>query len=135
MSYKTLDVMNLKGKRVLIRADLNVPVENGSVTDHTRIERLLPTVKAVQRAGGKPILLSHFARPKGQRVPEMSLSFLAPVIQEMTGNTVHFGSDCVGAEAETAIAAASGEDIVLLENTRFHAGEEKNDACCPLVLG
>ncbi len=128
MAWKTLDDMDLGGKVVLTRVDINVPVENGVVTDATRIERIAPTVDAILAAGGKPVLLAHFGRPKGQVVPEMSLETIAPAVADVLGVPVSFASDCVGDEAKAAIAEMEDGDVVLLENTRFHAGEEKNDA-------
>ena len=128
MAWKTLDDIDLKGKTVLTRVDINVPMENGAVTDATRIEKIVPTVKDIQAKGGKVVLLAHFDRPKGKVVPEMSLAHVKGALEKALGCKVVFGSDCIGAPAREAIAAASGSDVVLLENTRFHAGEEKNDA-------
>jgi phosphoglycerate kinase len=127
MGWKTLDDMDLSGKTVLIRVDVNVPMEAGRVTDATRIEKIVPTVTDVIEKGGKPVLLAHFDRPKGKVVPEMSLRHVQGALAEALGRRVVFGEDCVGAAAEAAIAAAGPGDVVLLENTRFHAGEEKND--------
>lgn len=128
MAWKTLDDIDLKGKTVLTRVDINVPMENGAVTDATRIEKIVPTVKDIQGKGGKVVLLAHFDRPKGKVVPEMSLGHVKGALEQALGCKVVFGTDCIGAPAREAIAAASGTDVVLLENTRFHAGEEKNDA-------
>ena len=127
MSRKTLDDLDLSGKRVLVRVDVNVPVSNGKVTDDTRIRAILPTVKDILAAGGKPILLAHFGRPKGQVVPEMSLSVVRPALEAAIGAPVAFASDCVGETAAAAVAALAAGETLLLENTRFHAGEEKND--------
>jgi phosphoglycerate kinase len=127
MAWKTLDDMDLAGKVVLVRVDINVPVENGRVTDATRIERIVPTVKDILDKGGKPVLLAHFGRPKGQVVPEMSLKVTLPALEEAFGRGVIFAEDCIGLPAKQAVAALSDGDILLLENTRFHAGEEKND--------
>lgn len=127
MGWKTLDDMMLKGKVVLVRVDINVPVENGTVTDTTRIDRIVPTIKDIQAAGGKPVLLAHFGRPKGQRVPEMSLAVTLPALEHALGQKVIFAEDCIGAPAKQAVASMQPGDVVLLENTRFHAGEEKND--------
>ncbi len=127
MTRKTLDDLDLSGKRVLVRVDVNVPVRDGKVTDDTRIRAILPTVRDVLKAGGKPILLAHFGRPKGQRVPEMSLEGVRPALEAALGSPVRFAEDCVGEAAEAAVAALGQGETLLLENTRFHAGEEKND--------
>jgi len=127
MAWKTLDDMDLAGKVVLVRVDINVPVENGKVSDATRIERIVPTVKDIIAKGGKPVLLAHFGRPKGEVVPEMSLKVTLPALEAAFGQGVIFAEDCVGLPAKQAVAALSEGDILLLENTRFHAGEEKND--------
>ncbi|WP_339947707.1 phosphoglycerate kinase [uncultured Albimonas sp.] len=127
MSRKTLDDLDLSGKRVLVRVDVNVPVSNGKVTDDTRIRAILPTVKDILAAGGKPILLAHFGRPKGQVVPEMSLSVVRPALEAALRSPVAFASDCVGDVAAAAVSALGAGETLLLENTRFHAGEEKND--------
>ena len=128
MGWKTLDDMELDGKRVLVRADLNVPVEAGKVTDDTRLTRLAPTIRDILDRGGKPILLSHFDRPKGKVVPEMSLRPLIPAIEAAFGVPVSFAADCRGPAAEAAIASLARGAALVLENTRFHPGEEKNDA-------
>jgi phosphoglycerate kinase len=128
MAWKTLDDMDLNGKVVLTRVDINVPMENGVVTDATRIEKIVPTVNDILAKGGKPVLLAHFDRPKGKVVPEMSLSRVVPALETALGRKVVFGADCVGEVAKAAIASAGVGDVVLLENTRFHPGEEKNDA-------
>ncbi|SFD81115.1 phosphoglycerate kinase [Roseivivax sediminis] len=127
MAWKTLDQMDLAGKRVLTRVDINVPVEDGRVTDATRIERIVPTIRAILEAGGKPILLAHFGRPKGAHVPEMSLQPLVPALEEAFGTSVVFAADCRGPAAEAAVGALEDGQVLLLENTRFHPGEEKND--------
>ncbi len=127
MAWKTLDDMDLDGKRVLTRVDINVPVEDGRVTDATRIERIVPTVQDIISKGGVPVLLAHFGRPKGNVVPEMSLQQLVPALEKAIGKDVIFVADSRGPAAEAAIAAAQAGQVVLLENTRFHAGEEKND--------
>lgn len=128
MAWKTLDDMDLAGKTVLTRVDINVPMENGVVTDATRIEKIVPTVKDIQARGGKVVLLAHFDRPKGKVVPEMSLGHVQDALAQALGCKVVFAADCVGDVAKAAIASAGPGDVVLLENTRFHAGEEKNDA-------
>jgi phosphoglycerate kinase len=127
MAWKTLDDMDLQDKVVLTRVDINVPVEDGRVTDATRIERIVPTVRDILAAGGKPVLMAHFGRPKGKVVPEMSLRMLVPALEAALGMPVRFAADCVGAEAESAVGALRPGEVLLLENTRFHAEEEKND--------
>ena len=127
MAWKTLDDLDLTGKVVLTRVDINVPVEAGRVTDATRIERIVPTVRDILAKGGKPVLLAHFDRPKGKVVPEMSLRQLVPALSEHLGVEVAFAEDCVGDQAATAIAALPAGGVLLLENTRFHKEEEKND--------
>ncbi|MEH7827435.1 phosphoglycerate kinase [Gemmobacter denitrificans] len=126
MAWKTLDEIDLNGKTVLVRVDINVPMENGVVTDATRIEKIVPTVKDIQAKGGKVVLLAHYDRPKGKVVPEMSLAHVQGALAAALGGKVVFGSDCVGDVAKAAIKGAGPGDVVLLENTRFHAGEEKN---------
>ena len=127
MGWKTLDDMDLAGKRVLVRVDINVPVEDGRVTDDTRIRRLAPTMADILAKGGRPILLAHFGRPKGQVVPELSLRPLVPALEAAFGVPVMFCADCRGPAAEAAAGALAEGQILLLENTRFHPGEEKND--------
>ena len=105
MAWKTLDDLDLKGKVVLTRVDINVPVEDGRVTDATRIERIVPTVRDILAAGGKPVLMAHFGRPKGKPVPEMSLKVVLPALEAALGRTVAFAEDCVGPAAEAAVAA------------------------------
>ncbi|WP_170329444.1 phosphoglycerate kinase [Ruegeria arenilitoris] len=128
MGWKTLDDMDLNGKRVLVRVDINVPVVDGVVTDATRIQRIVPTVRDIIAAGGKPILLAHFGRPGGERRENLSLKQLVPTLQDAFGATVLFAADCVGTEAELAAEALQPGQVLLLENTRFHAAESKNDA-------
>lgn len=127
LGWKTLDDVALAGKTVLVRVDINVPMEAGRVTDATRIEKIVPTVEDIIARGGKAVLLAHFDRPKGKVVPEMSLSHVAPALEAALGRKVVFAADCAGDVAKAAIAAAAPGDVVLLENTRFHPGEEKND--------
>lgn len=134
MGWKTLDDMDLKGKVVLTRVDINVPVENGIVTDTTRIDKIAPTVKDILAKGGKPVLLAHFGRPKGKPVPEMSLRVTLPALEAALGRRVIFAEDCIGAPAKQAVAAMQPGDVVLLENTRFHPGEEKNDPSLAAAL-
>jgi phosphoglycerate kinase len=125
--FATLDQADVKGKRVLVRADLNVPMDAGKVTDATRIERVKPTIVEIADKGGKVILLSHFGRPKG-RDPEASLRPVAAALAAVIGRPVEFVDECVGPKAEQAIAAMRPGDILCLENTRFHPEEEKNEA-------
>jgi phosphoglycerate kinase len=126
-SFRTLDdIGDVSGKRVLLRVDLNVPVENGRVTDLTRIDRVAPTILELARAHAKVILLAHFGRPKGVD-PKESLKPVAKVVSEVIHRPVAFAADCVGETAKTAVAAMKDGDVLCLENTRFHAGEEKND--------
>jgi phosphoglycerate kinase len=126
-SFRTLDDVDVKGRRVLLRVDLNVPMEEGRVTDATRIERILPTIDELARKGGKVILLSHFGRPKGQRVDEDSLRQVLPTLEHYLKRKVAFADDCVGESAAAIVSAMTDGDVALLENTRFHKGEEKND--------
>jgi phosphoglycerate kinase len=125
--FRTLDHVDVKGKRVMLRVDLNVPLEHGVVTDATRIERIAPALTEIADAGGKVILLSHFGRPKGKREPKDSLKPIAAEVAHILKRPVRFVEDCIGEVAEKAVAAMKPGDIVCLENTRFHAGEEKND--------
>ena len=125
-SFRSLDEADVKDKRVLVRVDFNVPMENGEVTDATRIERAAPTMREIADRGGKVILLSHFGRPK-DREPLYSLEPVAAVAAGVIGRPVAFAADCVGEIAERAVAAMQRGEILCLENTRFHDGEEKND--------
>ena len=127
MSFKTLDDLDVRGKRVLVRADLNVPMADGKVTDATRIERQAPTIREMAERGARVIVLSHFDRPKGKVVPSMSLRPVAAPLASHVGRAVAFAGDTIGDEAKAAIAALQDGDVVLLENTRFHGEEEKND--------
>jgi phosphoglycerate kinase len=126
LAFRTLDQAQVSGKRVLLRVDLNVPVGHGEVLDGTRIERMAPTILEIADKGGKVILLSHFGRPKGPN-PNESLRPVAAQVAAMIKRPVAFVEDCVGERAEAAVARMKPGDIVCLENTRFHAGEEKND--------
>jgi phosphoglycerate kinase len=126
LAFRTLDQAQVSGKRVLLRVDLNVPVGHGEVSDGTRIERMAPTIIEIADKGGKVILLSHFGRPKGPN-PNESLRPVAAQVAAMIKRPVAFVEDCVGERAEAAVARMKPGDIVCLENTRFHAGEEKND--------
>ncbi len=125
--FRTLDQLEPAGKRVLLRADLNLPVRDGKITDLTRIERLAPTLRELADKGAKVIVCSHFDRPKGKRVPEMSLKPMAEALSQVLGKPVAFAEDCIGPAAEQATAAMKDGEVLVLENTRYHAGEEKND--------
>lgn len=124
--FHTLDEANVRDKRVLVRVDLNVPVENGKVADTTRIERVAPTIKEIADKGGKVILLSHFGRPKGPD-PTQSLKPLVPAIAAVLKRPVAFAEDCIGEKAAAAVNAMKPGDVLCLENTRFHPGEIRND--------
>src|SRR6516164_3375146 len=124
--FHTLDEADVSGKRVLLRVDLNVPVENGKVADMTRIERVAPTIREIADKGGKVILLSHFGRSKGPD-PAQSLKLLTPAIAAVLKRPVAFAEDCIGERAAAAVNAMKPGDILCLENTRFHPGEERND--------
>ncbi|WP_226550462.1 phosphoglycerate kinase [Celeribacter naphthalenivorans] len=127
MAWKTLDDMELAGKVVLTRVDINVPVADGKVTDATRIERIKPTIDDILEKGGKPVLLAHFGRPKGQVVPEMSLGLIKDAVSDVLGVPVKFASDCIGGPAKEGVGELGEGEVLLLENTRFHEGETKND--------
>src|SRR5471032_2485742 len=126
-SFRTLDDLDVKGKRVLVRADLNVTVADGKVTDATRITRQAPTIKELAGKGARVIVLSHFDRPKGKVVPSMSLKMLVEPLSRALGHHVTFADDCIGPVAQAAVAALKDSEVLLLENTRFHKGEEDND--------
>lgn len=125
--FKTIDDLDLDGKVVLVRVDLNVPVENGQVTDATRIEKIVPTVKDIQARGGMPVLLAHFDRPKGKRVDSMSLKVVLPALEAALGQPLKFAEEAVGGPAKRAAADLQPGDVLVLENTRFYPGEEEND--------
>ncbi|MDE2463105.1 MAG: phosphoglycerate kinase [Alphaproteobacteria bacterium] len=125
--YATLDDLDVRSKRVLVRADLNVPVRDGQITDSLRIDRQAPTIRELAEKGARVIVLSHFERPKGKRVPEMSLKPIAPALAKAIGRPVAFADDCVGKTAQKAVDALADGQVLLLENTRFHGGEESND--------
>ncbi len=127
--FKTLDDLpeDLNGKRVLVRVDLNVPMQDGSVSDDTRLRAAVPTIAELSDRGAIVLLLSHFGRPKGQNRPDMSTALLVKPLWELTGRSVRFIEDCQGPQAERAITTMLPGNVGILENTRFHAGEEKND--------
>jgi phosphoglycerate kinase len=125
---KTTRGLALKAKRALVRADLNVPVKDGKVTDATRLERLVPGLRDLANAGARVVVISHFGRPKGGSDPQFSLRPVADKLGELLGHAVVFGEDCVGEPAERTVAALLPGQIAVLENLRFHKGEEKNDA-------
>jgi phosphoglycerate kinase len=127
-AFKTLDDLgDITGKRVLVRVDLNVPVKDGKVTDATRIERVAPTITELADKGAKVILLAHFGRPKGGPEAEFSLAVVQPEVEAVLDRPVHFAEDCIGDKAAAAVADLKNGGILLMENTRFHKGEEKND--------
>ncbi len=126
-AFRTLDDVDPHGKRVLVRVDLNVPVKDGAVTDDTRITAVAPTITELADKGGKVLLLAHFGRPKGGRDPSQSLKVVVPALAAAIGRPVGFVDDCVGPDVAAAVANMVPGDVILLENTRFHAGEEKND--------
>ena len=125
-SFRSLDDADVKGKRVLLRVDLNVPMQDGKVADVSRIERNMPTIVEIADRGGKVILLSHYGRPKVPD-PKESLQPVALAVAKIIGRPISFAADCVGEVAEKAVAAMKPGDILCLENTRFHKGEERND--------
>jgi phosphoglycerate kinase len=125
-AFRTLDQADVKGRRVLVRVDLNVPMENGRVTDATRIERVVPTIREISDKGGKVLLLAHFGRPKGRNAKD-SLRPVAAALENELGRPVAFAEDCIGDATASAVSKLEDGDVLLLENTRFHAGEEKND--------
>src|SRR5580693_2795158 len=125
--FQTLDDIDVRGKRVLLRADLNVPVKDGAVTDATRIERLAPTIEALIEKGATVIVMSHFGRPQGRPDPAYSLRpLIAPLSKAIGGREVAFSADCIGEEARRVVAALRPGQVALLENLRFHKGEEEN---------
>jgi phosphoglycerate kinase len=126
-AFRTLDDVNVKGKRVLVRVDLNVPMDGGKIADDTRIRAVAPTIKEISAKGGRVILLAHFDRPKDGPDPKFSLKPIVPAVAAILGRPVAFAEDCTGAIAEAAVAAMKDGDVLVLENTRFHKGEEKND--------
>jgi phosphoglycerate kinase len=127
MDFRTLDSAPLEGKRALVRVDFNVPMHEGRVGDDTRLRAALPTIERLRKGGARTILLAHFDRPKGKRVPSMSLAPVAPALAQLLGAPVAFAQDCVGEAAKAAVGAMKPGDVLLLENLRFHAGEEADD--------
>ena len=126
--FKTLDDLDVAGRRVLVRVDFNLPMRDGKITDRTRIERALPTIRDLTAGGARVALLSHFGRPKGERKPEFTLAPVAAALAEsLGGNAVAFAQDCIGPDAESVVNGLGDGQVALLENLRFHAGEEKND--------
>ncbi len=125
MGWKTLDDMDLRGKRVLVRVDINVPVENGRVSDDTRIQRIVPTVRDILDKGGKPVLIAHFGRPKGKRVQDLSLAVVLPALEAALDRKVVLAETLEA--VETGAEEISAADVLLLENIRFYPGEEAND--------
>src|ERR1700693_436935 len=125
--FRTLDDLDVAGKRVLLRADLNVPVKDGKVTDATRIERLAPTIEALVAKGARVVVLSHFGRPKGVDPSQSLRPLVAPLSRAIGGKTVYFANDCIGPEAKHVVDALKPGAVALLENLRFHPEEEKND--------
>jgi phosphoglycerate kinase len=128
MAFRTLDGLGVSGKRILLRADLNVPVRDGKISDLTRIERLSPTIRELSGKGARVIVCSHFDRPKGKRVPAMSLAPIATALGTVLGRHVIFADDCIGLMAEQAVERMNDGDVLVLENTRFHPGEEENSS-------
>lgn len=127
MKFKTLNDFDFNGKTVFVRADLNVPAKNGVISDLTRIERFTPTLKEIADKGGKVVVASHFGRPDGEVKPEFSMAFMVPELEKASGLKVGFSKDCIGPERDAMIKEMKNGDVILLENVRFHAGEESND--------
>ncbi|MDQ2861779.1 MAG: phosphoglycerate kinase, partial [Pseudomonadota bacterium] len=134
MTFRTLDGIDVKGKRALVRVDFNVPMARGRVADDTRLRAAVPTIEALREGGAKVVLLAHFDRPKGRRVASMSLAPLAEPLAELIGAPVAFAEDCVGPAAIAAVAAMKDGDVLLLENLRFHVGEEANEPAFAAAL-
>src|ERR1700729_2863295 len=120
MSFRTLDDLDVKSKRVLVRADLNVPMQDGKVSDTLRIERQAPTIRELAEKGARVIVLSHFGRPKGKPVASMSLRPVVPALSAVLGRPVGFAEDCIGPRAEETVSQLQDGEVLLLENTRFH---------------
>src|SRR3982750_3267224 len=128
-AFRTLDDLpeDLTGKKVLVRVDLNVPMQDGAVSDDTRLRAAVPTISELSDRGAIVLLLSHFGRPKGQKRPDMSNALLVKPLSQLLGRSVRFIEDCQGPDAERAVTTMTPGSVGILENTRFHAGEEKND--------
>jgi len=127
MDFNSIKDMNLEGKRVLLRADLNVPARRGKVTDSARIDRLKPTIDHLRETGAKVLILSHFGRPEGEQNPQMSLAFLVPTLEERWGCNIRFAPNCIGKRARQVVDSLENGEVALLENVRFHKGEKAND--------
>ena len=127
MAFRTLDQVDLRGKRALVREDFNVPMQDGKITDDTRLRSAIPTIDLLRKAGARVILISHFDRPKGKRVPSMSLKPIVEPLSKLLGVDVAFADDCIGEVAERAVGHLKPGGVLLLENLRYHAGEEAND--------
>jgi phosphoglycerate kinase len=127
LAFRTLDQADLKGKRALVRVDFNVPMQDGEISDDTRLRMALPTIQELRKGGAKVVLISHFDRPKGKRVPSMSLKPIVAPLSKLIGAPVAFADDCIGEVAERAEGYLKPGDVLLLENLRYHAGEEAND--------
>src|ERR1700754_1587842 len=128
MTFRTLQGADLKGKTALVRVDFNVPMEGARITDDTRLRAALPTIDLLSKDGAKVVLLAHFDRPKGKRVPEMSLKPVLPALSKLVGKDVAWADDCIGSKTKSVIEGLKPGGVALLENLRYHAGEEKNDA-------
>ena len=134
-AFKTLDDLEVDGKTVLLRVDFNVPLRAGKVTDATRIARSLPSIEELAGRGARVVLMSHLGRPKGERRTQFSLApLIEPLAERLPGRRVAFAADCIGTEAETAIAGLAPGEVALLENLRFHPGEEANDVTFAAAL-
>ena len=132
--FRTLDSADVKGERVLVRVDLNLPMTDGKVADDTRVRAVTPTIREIADKGGKVILLAHFGRPKAGPEEKYSLRQILLAVSAVLGRPVAFAEDCIGPKAAAAVAAMKGGDVLLLENTRFHKGEEKNDPAFAAAL-
>ncbi len=126
-SFRTIDDVDVDGKRVLMRVDFNVPMKDGKVTDSTRIDRTVPSIRELTKKGAKVIILAHFGRPKGKKNPEFTLKPVAAKTAEVLGQKVAFAPDCIGPEAKAVVDAMEPGEVAMLENVRFYAEEEKND--------
>jgi phosphoglycerate kinase len=134
MTFRTLQDADLKGKTVLVRVDFNVPMDDGRITDDTRLRAAMPTIDLLRNAGAKTVLLTHFDRPKGKRVPEMSLKPVLDDLSALLKTNVLWADDCIGEPAQTVVSAMKPGDVALLENLRYHSGEEANDPAFAAAL-